>query len=158
LRDIKLLPALFLVIACAVQDCGPTQPKPQTRSPVRQTLDRAELLIRGHRAGVEIARRPEDRSQGLMFRSSLAPDSGMLFVFDQEEVRYFWMKNTWIPLSIAYIGSDRVITDILEMAAGDTTTRYFSSSPALYALEMNAGWFLSRGIRPGDTVRGIPGP
>jgi uncharacterized membrane protein (UPF0127 family) len=93
-----------------------------------------------------------------MFRSGLAPDSGMLFVFDQEEVRHFWMKNTWIPLSIAYIGSDSAITDILEMAPGDTTTRYSSSRPALYALEMNAGWFLSRGIRPGDTVHGLPVP
>jgi len=148
---------LYLLIASTLQECGPAGPGPQTLSPVRRTLERTELIIAGHRAGVEVARRPEDRTQGLMYRSSLAPDSGMLFVFDQEEVRYFWMKNTWIPLSIAYIASDGVITDILEMAPGDTTTRYFSSRPALYALEMNAGWFQSRGIRPGDTVREIPG-
>lgn len=92
-----------------------------------------------------------------MFRSGLAPDSGMLFVFDREEIRFFWMKNTWIPLSIAYIRSDGVITDILEMAPGDTTTRYPSTRPARFALEMNAGWFLARDIRPGDTVLGIPG-
>ena len=91
-----------------------------------------------------------------MFRRSLAPDSGMLFVFDTDEMQRFWMKNTLIPLSIAYITRDSLITDILEMAPLDTTTPYVSSKAVRYALEMNSGWFQSKGIKPGDTVRGIP--
>jgi uncharacterized membrane protein (UPF0127 family) len=100
--------------------------------------------------------KPEDRALGLMFRRSLAPDSGMLFVFDEDEFQRFWMKNTLIPLSIAYITRDSLISDILEMAPLDTTTPYVSSMPVRYALEVNSGWFQSHGIKPGDTVRGIP--
>jgi len=86
----------------------------------------------------------------------MAPDSGMLFVFDSSEFQRFWMKNTLIPLSIAFITGDSLITDILEMAPLDTTTPYVSSKPVLYALEMNSGWFRSQGIKSGDTVRGLP--
>ncbi len=91
-----------------------------------------------------------------MFRRSMAPDSGMLFAFDTDEVQRFWMKNTLIPLSIAYITRDSLISDILEMAPLDTTTPYLSSRPVRYALEMNSGWFQSHGIRPGDIVRSLP--
>jgi hypothetical protein len=104
----------------------------------------------------EVVSQREDRALGLMYRRSLAPDSGMLFVFDADESQRFWMKNTLIPLSIAYITRDSLITDILEMAPLDTTTPYVSSKQVRYALEMNSGWFQTRGIKPGDTVRGIP--
>jgi len=90
-----------------------------------------------------------------MYRRSLAPDSGMLFVFDTDDYQRFWMKNTLIPLSIAYITRDSLIADILEMAPLDTTTPYASTKPVLYALEMNSGWFQTHGIGPGDTVRGL---
>lgn len=88
-----------------------------------------------------------------MFRRSLAQDSGMLFAFDEDEIQHFWMKNTLIPLSIAFITRDSLISNILEMAPLDTTTPYVSSKPVRYALEMNSGWFETRGIKPGDTVR-----
>jgi uncharacterized protein len=91
-----------------------------------------------------------------MFRRSMAPDSGMLFMFDSDDFQRFWMKNTLIPLSIAFITRDSLISDILEMAPLDTTTPYRSSRAVLYALEMNAGWFASRNVRPGDTVRNLP--
>jgi uncharacterized protein len=115
-----------------------------------------ELRIKDARASAEVVSQPEDRALGLMFRRNLAPDSGMLFVFDEDEFQRFWMKNTLIPLSIAYITQDSLIADILEMAPLDTTTPYVSSKAVRYALEMNSGWFQSHGIRPGDTVRGIP--
>jgi len=114
-----------------------------------------ELRIKDAHIFAEVVSRPEDRALGLMFRRSLAPDSGMLFVFDADDFQRFWMKNTLIPLSIAYITRDSLITDILEMAPLDTTTPYISSKPVRYALEMNSGWFQSKGIKPGDTVRGI---
>jgi len=93
-----------------------------------------------------------------MFRPRLAPDSGMLFVFEEDDVRRFWMKNTFIPLSIAFIDRAGVIANILEMTPHDTTTPYRSARPVRYALEMNSGWFLSRGVGPGDTVHGLPAP
>lgn len=122
-----------------------------------RALETAELGFGESRLLVEVVRSPEERTLGLMFRESLAPDSGMLFVFDSASVQRFWMKNTWIPLDIAYIDSAGVITDILQMAALDTVTPYLSSRRVPYALEANLGWFLARGIRPGDSVLGIPG-
>ncbi len=90
-----------------------------------------------------------------MFRSTLSPDSGMFFIFDRDEPLRFWMKNCYIPLSIAFIDSQGIITDILEMAPLDTTTIYCSSKPVRYALEAVAGWFTFNQIKPGDTVHGF---
>ena len=81
----------------------------------------------------------------------------MLFVFETDDTFRFWMKNTYLALAIAYIDRTGVISDILEMAPLDTTTRYAPHRPVRYALEMNSGWFTASGIRPGDTVQGIPG-
>ncbi|MBN2464724.1 DUF192 domain-containing protein [candidate division WOR-3 bacterium] len=143
-------------------NCRPSSPNRQSPIANRQSPDaplpslpRLELRIRDARIFAEVVSQPEDRALGLMYRRSLAPDSGMLFVFDSSEFQRFWMKNTLIPLSIAFITRDSLITDILEMAPLDTTTPYISSKPILYALEMNSGWFQSHGIKPGDTVRGI---
>lgn len=114
------------------------------------------LNIKGNQIIAEVAATPEDRALGLMFRTALHPDSGMIFVFENEQPLRFWMKNTYIPLSIAFIDEDGVITDILEMAPLDTITRYESSRPARYALEANSGWFFARGIKPGDIVCNLP--
>lgn len=91
-----------------------------------------------------------------MFRNYLAPDSGMLFIFEKEETLRFWMKNTYIPLAIAFIDAKGVITDILEMIPLDTITPYTSSKPALYALEVNSDWFFLNNISTNDTVFGLP--
>lgn len=114
------------------------------------------LNIKGNRIIAEVAATPEDRALGLMFRTALHPDSGMIFVFENEQPLRFWMKNTYIPLSIAFIDEDGVITDIREMAPLDTFTRYESSRPARYALEANSGWFFAHGIKPGDMVFNLP--
>jgi uncharacterized membrane protein (UPF0127 family) len=161
-KDGTTVRLLLLTATCsllAALSCRPTvpNPKPQAPNPTSERQHQsAELRIKDARIFAEVVSRPEDRALGLMFRRSLAPDSGMLFVFDTSNFQRFWMKNTLIPLSIAYITRDSLITDILEMAPLDTTTPYASSKPARYALEMNSGWFQSKGIKPGDTVRGIP--
>lgn len=116
------------------------------------------LTIKGNRIDAEVAATPERRTLGLSFRTALHPDSGMVFVFEEEQILRFWMKNTYIPLAIAFIDKNGVITDIMEMAPLDTQTRYESSRPVRYALEANSGWFLVHGIEPGDTVRGLPVP
>ena len=119
-----------------------------------EALPTIPLSINGHKIVVEVAATPERRSLGLMNRFSLQPDHGMLFVFDYPEPQAFWMKNTYIALSIAYIDERGKIIDILDMAP-QTESLNPSSGPALYALEMKKGWFKDKGIAVGATVNGL---
>jgi uncharacterized protein len=102
--------------------------------------------------GVEIANTREEREKGLMDRTSLPEDRGMLFVFDREQPLSFWMKNTLIPLSIAYIDSQGRIVDIQDMQPLDETP-HPSAEPAQYALEVNQGFFADRGIEVGNVLQ-----
>jgi uncharacterized membrane protein (UPF0127 family) len=124
---------------------------------VSQRLETVTLAI--ERAGsvdvqikVEIARTDEERSKGLMYRKELPDGEGMLFVFERDQQLSFWMKNTLIPLSIAYIASDGRITEIKDMHPRDENSVH-SSRSVRYALEVPQGWFGRAGIRPGDVVR-----
>jgi uncharacterized protein len=102
---------------------------------------------------VEIADDPPEQTRGLMERTALGEDRGMLFVYPDEEVRSFWMKNTLIPLSIAFIASDRRIVDLQDMKPlDDDPPHYVSARPARYALEVNEGYFEMHGIKVGDRV------
>lgn len=96
-----------------------------------------------------------DRAEGLMRRKSLPTDGGMLFSYPDEKVRGFWMKDTWIPLSIAFVDADGVIVRIADMEPHDTS-RTSSLYPARYALEMNKGWFEAHDVVKGDRIDGIP--
>ena len=100
---------------------------------------------------VEIADNEAERMKGLMERTELAENAGMLFVFEEEQPRSFWMKNTLIPLSIAYIDAEERIIDTQEMQPLDETV-HPSAGPAMYALEVNQGFFEERGVEVGDTV------
>jgi uncharacterized membrane protein (UPF0127 family) len=102
---------------------------------------------------VEVADEPDEQAKGLMNRTALGEDRGMLFVFPSEEERSFWMKNTLIPLSIAYIDAEGRIVDIQDMKAlDDDPPHYVSAEPAQYALEVNKGFFDGRGVEVGDSV------
>lgn len=103
----------------------------------------------------EVAKTEDQRSQGLMFRKQLGKNSGMLFDFGAPAQVCMWMKNTYIPLSVAFIDQDGIITNIEDMTPL-TTDSHCSSEWVVYALEMNRGWFASKKIRPGDKVHGIP--
>lgn len=102
---------------------------------------------------VEVADRPETRQTGLMYRRQLPEDEGMLFVFEEPETLSFWMKNTYIPLDIAFISTDGEILNIEAMKPLDEGPRYRSKAPARYAIEANQGWFAGKGIRPGHRIR-----
>ena len=118
-------------------------------------LEKRELILEG--AGksvtikVEIAKTDEDRSQGLMFRKKLPDGVGMLFVFDRDEMLSFWMKNTLIPLSIAFISSDGRIVDIKDMEPGNLNP-VRSDRSVRYALEVPQGWFGRVNLRIGDRL------
>jgi uncharacterized membrane protein (UPF0127 family) len=101
---------------------------------------------------VEIADTEALRMKGLMDRKKLPWNRGMLFVFDKPARQNFWMKNTFIPLSIAYIGTNGVINEIYDMKPLDTSVIYPSTLPAHYALEVNRGWFEKNNITRGCSV------
>jgi uncharacterized protein len=123
-------------------------------TPVNKNLPVVELKIKTHKLKVEVAADANTRTIGLMNRFSLAPDSGMLFVFAQSEPLAFWMKNTYVPLSIAYVDAKGVIVNIVDMKPKDENT-YPSVAPAMFAIEMKQGWFKERGIVAGDKVEGL---
>jgi uncharacterized membrane protein (UPF0127 family) len=117
-------------------------------------LPTIQLSMKGHRVVAEVAATPETRTTGLMYRFSLKPDHGMLFVFGSPQPLAFWMKNTFVPLSIAFIDHDGKILNIEDMSPRTEAT-HFSEGLALYALEMKKGWFAEHGVAPGDRIEGV---
>jgi uncharacterized membrane protein (UPF0127 family) len=103
-------------------------------------------------AAIEIADTDALRATGLMNRYSLGENEGMLFIFEENDMRSFWMRNTYIPLSIAYIGKNMVINEIYDMKPLDTSIIYYSKKPAMYALEMRQGWFRRNKIAVGCKI------
>jgi uncharacterized membrane protein (UPF0127 family) len=119
-------------------------------------LPRAQLQIGDASVDAEIANTPTSSERGLMYRSSMAENHGMLFVFDNPRKANFWMKNTKIPLSIAYLDETGIILEIKSMKPYDETVVPSSTDHVEYALEMNEGWFGQHGIVAGRKVQGIP--
>ncbi|MBI5658661.1 MAG: DUF192 domain-containing protein [Nitrosomonadales bacterium] len=112
------------------------------------------LKIGAQTVRAEIANTPQSRERGLMQRDRLCGNCGMLFVFDRADRYAFWMKNTPLPLSIAFIAADGGILNTAEMQP-NTTDPHGAQGDALYALEMNRNWFARNGIKPGDKVLGL---
>ncbi len=130
----------------------PTEAKTTTASELRTvTIDSSggdEVAVR-----VEIANSPDEQARGLMGRTALAEGRGMLFVFPDEEVRSFWMRNTLIPLSIAFMDSEGQIVDLQDMKPlDDNPPHYVPAEPTRYALEVNRGFFEERGVEEGDSA------
>ena len=130
---------IILFIAFGITSCG------------GNTLQETEISVGGNPITVEIASTAEERAVGLMNRSSMPDDRGMLFVFETEHQASFWMKNTLIPLSIAFIAADGTIRQIEDMEP-ESLDSVTSRRNILYALEVNQGWFEARNIRTGDFV------
>ncbi|WP_370634773.1 DUF192 domain-containing protein [Polynucleobacter sp. IMCC 30228] len=114
-----------------------------------------ELKTGIYRLQVEVAATPQARQTGLMYRTVMAQNAGMLFIFEQKAGHCFWMSNTKIPLSIAFIGDDSKIVNIEEMQA-DTTNNHCPKAPIRFALEMNQKWFAERALGPGTLIQGLP--
>jgi uncharacterized membrane protein (UPF0127 family) len=128
----------------------------QAAPAANRALPSRTLSIGSARATVEVVDTPDQRATGLMNRFSLQPDHGMLFVFDRPQPLGFWMKNTYIPLSIAFVDADGRIINIEDMQPQDESV-HMSHAPVLYAIEMRRGWFAAKGITAGDRVQGLPG-
>lgn len=108
----------------------------------------SELVIGDHRLQLEIAATPQARTEGLMFRRSMPADHGMLFVWERDDHQAMWMRNTYLPLSVAFIDSAFRIVNIADMEP-HTTRLHHSHGPVRYALEVHQGWFERHGIRAG---------
>jgi uncharacterized membrane protein (UPF0127 family) len=121
-----------------------------------QSLPVVQLQAGMHLIRAEVAADFPSRAQGLMYRSAMASNAGMLFIFDEASAQCMWMKNTLIPLSVAFIDERGTVINIEDMAP-QTEDSHCTRRPARYALEMNRGWFAARGIKPGSRIGGIPG-
>jgi uncharacterized membrane protein (UPF0127 family) len=117
-----------------------------------QGLMKIPIYIKDREIRVEVARTDEERARGLMGRASLGKDEGMIFIFEKEAIHGFWMKNTLLPLSIAFVDKEGRIIWMTDMEPLTLST-HDPPRPVLYALEMNKGWFARNGIKVGDTVR-----
>ena len=120
-------------------------------------LPTVEILVDGNPVTAEVADDPDLRSHGLMERPGLRLDHGMVFVYPDEQPRSFWMKNTMLPLSIAFVDAGGRIVRLADMEPFDETP-VPSLHPAMYALEMEQGWFAAHGVQLGEKVTGLPGP
>lgn len=117
-----------------------------------QGLSKVPLYLKSKEIQVEVAKTPEERAKGLMGRATLGENEGMLFIFEKEDYHGFWMKNTLIPLSIAFMDRQCRILAITDMEPLTLDT-HPPPHPVLYALEMNKGWFSANGIKVGDSIR-----
>ena len=122
---------------------------------VPQDLPAITLNAGMHNIRAAVAQTPDQRQTGLMFRREMAPHEGMLFVFDQASRQCFWMKNTLLPLAIAFLADDGTVVNIDEMKP-QSLDSHCSSKPVRYVLEMNQGWFAKRGIKAGSKIGGQP--
>ena len=125
------------------------QQGPQARLPTTR------LSAGMHVIETELAVSPSQQQSGMMFRTEMGANEGMLFVNDDEAVRCFWMRNTLIPLSIAFVADDGTIVNIADMQPRSEAS-HCSTKPVRYALEMRQGWFAKRGIKAGARLRGKP--
>ena len=121
-----------------------------------QKLPSIRLNAGIHNIQAEVAQSPDERSTGLMFRKEMGTNEGMLFAFEQPAQQCFWMKNTLLPLSIAFIADVGSIVNIDHMKP-QTLESHCSTKPVRYVLEMNQGWFAKRGIGPGYCLSGAGG-
>jgi uncharacterized membrane protein (UPF0127 family) len=138
-----------LALAFALLASAAFAQDPQTNLP------RVKLTTGMHVIDAQVASTNEQRMTGLMFRSEMPQHEGMLFVFDYPSQQCFWMKNTLLPLSVAFVSDDGTIVNIDEMKP-QTLDSHCSSKPVRYVLEMNTGWFSKKGIKAGAKLEGPP--
>ena len=143
-----------LAIAAAWLGAGAALAQPAAEQP-QMDLPRVKLAAGMHMIDAQVAATPQQRSTGLMFRTQMPQHEGMLFVFEQPAVQCFWMKNTLIPLTAAFVADDGAIVNLADMKPLDESS-HCSAEPVRYVLEMNQGWFEQRHLKAGAKLRGKP--
>ncbi|RYF01294.1 MAG: DUF192 domain-containing protein [Comamonadaceae bacterium] len=118
-------------------------------------LQRVDISAGMHRIDAQVAISPQERQTGLMHRKDMPQQEGMLFVFEQPAVQCFWMKNTLLPLTAAFVADDGTIVNLVDMKP-QSLDSHCSAKPVRYVLEMNQGWFAKRGLKAGFRLKGTP--
>ena len=139
----------YIALAAALVAFAAFAQEPQTNLP------RVKLRAGMHVIDAQVAATPEQRMTGLMHRREMPQHEGMLFVFEYEAQQCFWMKDTLLPLSIAFVATDGTVVNIDEMKP-QTLDSHCSARPVRYVLEMNKGWFAKKGVKPGHKLTGAP--
>ena len=141
----RLLIAGLITLAAALPASAQNQPQ--------MNLQRVEITAGMHRIDAQVAIAPQERQTGLMHRKEMPAHEGMLFVFEQPATQCFWMKNTLLPLTAAFVADDGTIVNLADMKP-QTEDSHCSAKPVRYVLEMNQGWFAKRGIKAGSKLGG----
>jgi len=147
----RRLAGMLLLAAAALAGAG-HQPPVAAQTQAQPMLPIATLQSGIHLIRAEVASSPQQRASGLMFRKSMEPNHGMLFVFPEKAGHCFWMRNTSIPLSIAFLDDDGTIVNIADMQPHSEAS-HCPLRAVRYALEMEQGWFARRGVEPGSRLR-----
>lgn len=150
----KPLAAMAIALAASLVYLS-AAPAPDRAQP---PLPTTHLSINGKSVTAEVADEPHEQQTGLMFRDNLPTNSGMLFILHPPRRAAFWMKNTILPLSIAYINTSGRILEIHDLEPGNETSVPSAFPKIAYALEMNQGWFHQAGVLPGERIIGLPQP
>ncbi len=137
-----LLPAMLLL-----------SPAARAQDEAQMNRQRVKISAGMHQIDTQVAMTPEQRQIGLMFRKEMPQSEGMVFVFEQPSQQCFWMKNTILPLTAAFVADDGTIVNLADMKP-QTTDAHCSTKPVRYVLEMNQGWFAKRGIKAGAKLGG----
>lgn len=145
----KQLISALIFIAFGVNGLSHAQSKPQL------DLPKIKLSAGMHLIDTQVASTPDQRATGLMFRQEMPQGEGMLFVFEEATPQCFWMKNTLLPLTAAFITDDGTIVNLANMKP-QTTDSHCSAKPVRYVLEMNLGWFEKKGLKAGSKLGGPP--
>lgn len=147
----RMKPLVNYLIPLVLVLAGPVlaQDSPQLNLP------RVQITAGIYQIDAQVAQAPEQRTTGLMFRREMPQQEGMLFVFEQPSGLCFWMKNTVLPLTAAFVADDGTIVNLADMKP-QTTDTHCAMKPVRYVLEMNQGWFTKRGIKAGSKLGGVP--
>ena len=143
--------ALFLAAALSLSAAS----LPVHAQEPQVNLPRVKLSAGMHQIDAQVARTVDQRATGLMFRKEMPQHEGMLFVFEQPSQQCFWMKNTLLPLSAAFIADDGTVVNVEDMKP-QSLESHCSLKPVRYVLEMNQGWFARKGVKPGSKLDGEP--
>jgi uncharacterized membrane protein (UPF0127 family) len=146
---VKTVACVALLVAALIGGPAAAQDRAQPKLPT------VPLTAGMHVIQAELATTPGQQMIGMMHRRSMGANEGMLFVYDEPQRQCFWMRNTLIPLTIAFIDDDGRIVNTADMAPLDETS-HCSDKPVRFALEMNQGWFDRRGLKSGSRLRGAP--
>ena len=148
-RTMKIIANLILALACVLLGTSQAQNAPQT------DLPKIKLSAGMHLIDTQVAATPAQRATGLMFRREMPQGEGMLFIIEEATPQCFWMKNTLVPITAAFVADDGTIVNLEDMKP-QTLDSHCSTQPVRYVLEMNQGWFAKKGIKAGFKLGGKP--